>query len=162
MSWMLAVLAVLAAGVAGTSGGEATPGPVAMAQGAIVDNTQSGRINVQGRAITVEVQVFRNLMPPINWSGGDPQLQVRISTLDGRGLPNITSIKAQVTNTRRQTWKPVLFPFRTLVFDPNSMMWGASGGPRWPVGSHVTIRIEVRVANRTYPVSIPATIRGVH
>src|SRR5882724_161097 len=66
MSWMLAMLAVLAAGSTGTSAMDGAPAPGAPILSAIVDNTQSGRISVHGHAIAVEVQVFRNLMPPIN------------------------------------------------------------------------------------------------
>jgi len=141
---------------------DGAPAPGAPILSAIVDNTQSGRISVHGHAIAVEVQVFRNLMPPINWSGGDLQLQVHIATLDGNALPAISAVTAQVTNIRRQTWRPTMTFFRTLVFDPNSIMLGAGNGPRWALRSQVTVRIEVKVGNRTYPVSIPATIRGVY
>jgi uncharacterized membrane protein len=117
---------------------------------------------IGSRTVKVEVQVYRNLMPWAGLAQGDLNLQVRLSTRDPRGLPTISTIRAKVTNIRRQTWSPELSPFRTLVFDPNSMMWGSTGGPRWQKGSQVTVRVEIRSGQRTATVNIPARISAVY
>jgi hypothetical protein len=137
----------------------APPGPAPSAAPLVqVNDDQSARINLQGRVVNVEVQIYRDFTPTLDGSGGDLRLEVHLSTLDNRGLPLIRSINSQVTNAH-SIWRTALTSF---AFDARSGFLGAEGGPRWRVATQVGVRIEMLVGNRTYVATIPATIDAVY
>ena len=160
MCRMLALLAIYGAGFAPA----ADESPIATTAAAQVqaNDDQSARISIQGRVVNVEVEAFRDLSPSIQRNGGDLRIQVRLSTLDNRGLPAIGTVNVQIDNGRRTPWRTIVAPFPTFAQDPKSTIMGASGGPRWAVGSRLGVRVEIRSGNRTYIARVPATISAVY
>lgn len=122
----------------------------------------SGATTIDGREINVEVSVYRNLMPIA--SDDFLQLSIAISTRDApRGLPNFSITKAQVTNYRRQTWKPTPVEFAPvrIPIDHPTRFFSAGRGPKWPPNSPVTVRLDLKSGPRTYTLTIQTTIQAV-
>jgi hypothetical protein len=119
-------------------------------------------ITLDGRAVTLQVELWRDLMPPVGAGGGKMQAAVNFSTTDSRGLPGITNVKVRFERSGGPTWSPQLLPVATFAYDPKSLMYGAAGGPKWSVNSRVTATVEFKVSGRTRRVDIPVRVAGVY
>jgi hypothetical protein len=117
---------------------------------------------VEGRSVTLSVDLWRDLMPVIGGSGGGLITAVSFSTADRRGLPGITDLKVTFVRSTTQTWKPRLLAVQTFRYDPQNAMYSAGGGPKWSLNSRVTARVEFKSGGRTRRVDIPVRVAGVY
>jgi|GEM_PF-6149411 len=139
-----------------------TPPVIAALPRAAVTQPASKVITLDGRAVTLQVEIWRDLMPPIGTGGGKMQAAVNFSTTDSRGLPGITNVKVRFEKVGGQVWTPQLLPVATFAYDPKSSMYGAAGGPKWSINSRVTAKVEFKVSGRTRRVDIPVRVAGVY
>jgi hypothetical protein len=158
MNWLLTMVAAWFLSLGAPATPDDAPLSEAAAKAALLP-PGAATIRIDGRDLNVDVNVYRNLMPIAN--NDDLQLRIAVSTHDARGLPNLSIVKAQVTNYRRQTWKPIPVEFALALVDHSTRLFGAGRGPKWPLNYPVTVRLDLKSGPRTYTLTIPTTIQAV-
>lgn len=124
-----------------------------------IPNPESAVVRVGGRNIRVDVQAYRNMLPIIAFSPNNLAANLRISTVDNRDLPPISSVT--LTLARRpsaDTWTPQLYTVPVLMFNPRQLFYSAAGGPPWPMNSTVTAIVKIRSGGQTTTATFPVKI----
>jgi hypothetical protein len=125
----------------------------ALAQQVIIDDSESARTIVVGRVVNVEPVL-------VEGTRGGLQASVRISTIDDRGLPPIDTVRIRVIDRRQAPWSAYMHQYARSVFDETELYVMANGGPRVPIGSLVSVRVDIVTGGRFTSVTIPVTVRA--
>jgi|GEM_PF-6590439 hypothetical protein len=128
------------------------------------DTASQQVITIDGRRITVRVELTRDMMPgPRHMRNDGMVATVKLSTDHPEGLPrNIKSVRLWLSNPKRQSWRPPLTVSRSYRHEPGVLRLVARSGPRWEVNSQATALVILMHGSMTYRISVPVTVQGAH
>jgi len=110
-------------------------------------------VRIAGRIVRFEMDLFRNLMPPVDEASSGIVTSVGASTTDPRGLPSNLQLRSVRLLQGRRTWQGPLS--RLGVADqPGFITRRAIGGPAWAPGSRANAIVEYTLGHRTYRVGL--------
>lgn len=147
LSATLAILAVLAAHPA------TQPLQGRASAHVTIDDSQSARTIIAGRVVNVEVDVASSA----EGSGA----QVRLSTIDRRGLPPIAAVRLRLLDRGRTFWSTAAEPINPSMFARFSADYGASDGPPLQPGGLFQLQVDVYTGRATGTVRIPVIVQSL-
>jgi hypothetical protein len=117
-------------------------------------------VKIAGRNVRFTVNLYRNLMPPVDEASSRIVTTISVSTIDPRGLPVGLAPTTVKLLQGRQVWTG---PFaRTGVADlPNAMVRQAFNGPNWRESSRANAIVECKLGGRTYRVGVVGAVVNV-
>jgi hypothetical protein len=120
----------------------------------IIDDSESARTILIGRVVNVEPFLYEGPQ-------GGIQATVRLSTIDDRGLPPIGTVRIRVVDRRQPPWTGYMQAYAQGVFNQTELYLVADGGPRIPIGSLVSVRVEIGSSGHVSTVIIPVTVQAM-
>lgn len=95
--------------------------------------------------------------------GGETTATVWATTIDRRGLPPGLMLRRVTMTKGRESWSGPIYPYLTLQYDPTSRGGAASGGPPWPQGTRVNVRVEYSLGRNVLALNFRNVIvRGLN
>lgn len=116
---------------------------------------------IAGKRVTIRVDLWRDLMPPMPPGGSPMAVHVTISCPNPGSLAGRLTIDSMRLRQGRSFWIPTLLTDDTLVATPFPAYSGF-GGPTWEPGSVAHATVMLRFGRRVIPVNIPVRIAAVY